>query len=86
MHFAIVTEEIHEQAISSVMERIKIHPKIFDPEHVFNKSTIIFQLAACITKRQHNQPIVIAKNQHIIIPLQLQSHRSITKIIKEKDR
>ena len=51
------------------MERIKIHPKIFDPEHVFNKSPVIFQLAAYLTKRQHNQFIVIAENKHIIIPL-----------------
>ena len=68
------------------MERIKIHPKIFDSEHVFNKSPGIFQLAACLTKRQHNQFIVIAENKHIIIPLQLQSHCPTTTVVKEKDR
>ena len=86
MHIAIITEKIHEQTIPSVVERIKIYPEIFNPEHVFNKSTIIFQLATRLTKRQHNKFIAIAENKHLLVPLQLQSHRPTFTLIEKKDR
>lgn len=42
MRIVSITEEVHEQAISSVMERVEIHIEVFDIEYVLNKGTIVF--------------------------------------------
>ncbi len=53
------------------MERREVFAQIPNAEHVRDQVPIVLQLAACLFKRQHHQPLIITQDQDILVPLQL---------------
>ena len=65
------------------MERGEVFAQVLNAEHVRDQVPIVLQLAACLFKRQHHQPLIITQDQDILVPLQLPGGGAALTVIKK---
>ena len=68
------------------MERWEVHPKVFDPEHVYNQGSRVLQLAACFVEWQHHKSRKWNLDKDNLVQIQLSHDCADDQGGEEKDR